>query len=107
MPRRLTDSAWLRLAHYYTGDWDLRSFFANFGVTPIEADFILASLPENFEPSRVLLALEFLKQYPMSYAAHGRWGLSERTYRTYLWETLELIEKRFRQVSACVFSAST
>jgi hypothetical protein len=97
---------WLELFQYYKRckcgiSEDYRRFKAWVGVSPDVAEMIYSKYFHlSFLPSRnrLLLVLNFLKNMPSQDEGASNFRLSRPTYRKYLWETLEYLDKTMNEV---------
>jgi len=94
------DSSWLYIASIYTNRKQEREFRSHFGLPSRAVGklwdwIILEKLHKNFSGTHLLWTLYFLKVSPSSWSTLiSFWNVKdERTFKHWLWYTLELIDR--------------
>ena len=84
-----------------------QQFIANFGVVPIICHFLYSILLTfkciKWKRSYLLMALYFLKVYPLDDQAALSWNLTRKTWSKWVWITLEALYIHFTKDSLVIF----
>jgi len=84
----MAPSEWIYLFTDYFGRYSHRRWMAHFGFGPHLCSELLKYLGEDFQPINLLMALYFLKNYPITDIAHNLFRCSEKTYCQWIWKVL-------------------
>jgi hypothetical protein len=96
---------WYEIARTRLDVRNQSQFICNFGVFPFMCDYLFSIIKnvKGIFPIHLLMALYFLKLYPLDNQAAVIWKMTRKTYSKWLWTTLVFLYIHFKNEGSLVY----